>query len=169
MLSIFNRNQRTTEALIDQATGAQSVLYRMFKDLLQCSDDSIQKLELSFLSLSVLEYVYLLKGKGSNKAKTLERVVEAVLLKSLPFCGRTVPFAQALSEYHHRREGYFRYLDLITGVRPSTSGSPWVTMMMDAYESVTGRSAAGEMIRIAASGQLIVQLIADDADFIRTL
>jgi hypothetical protein len=56
MFGLFKRKQPDDipSQLVNQAIGGQSVMYRFFREGLECDDSSIRKIELSYLAMAVL-------------------------------------------------------------------------------------------------------------------
>ena len=164
----FGGTRRITESLANQTIGAQSIIFRVFRELFDADPSSIRKLELTYFAAATVDYAFTAWGRSRKKDRVTRDFIEIVVSKSLPHAGESVSLSQALSEYALRRREYFRLIALIVGERSSSSGSPEVTLAMHVFETVTNSSAEGRMVRIAASGPAIAQLIVDNADFVKT-
>ena len=154
-------------ALVNQAIGGQSVMYRMFKEALRCDDTEIRRIELTYFAAAVMTYVFLRFGQNPNKEKILDDFTRMILEKSLPSSREQLTFGAAVKEYQQRFPEYGGLIDLLFTPDKSTSGDPAASLMMHAFQSVTGRTARGHMILITAASGLIQQFVIDHIDFVK--
>jgi len=168
MFDYFKRKKAApVEALTNQVIGAQSVMYRLFRENFDCADSDIRRLELTYFATAVTSFVYLRFGKQSNREQILDEVTQRILEKSLPSSGEEISLDNVVKEYQERYSEYVNLLTLLFEPNDSDSGNPETTLLMHVFECVTRSSARGNMIQISAKSGLVQQLILDHIDFVK--
>lgn len=168
MFGFFKRKEQDIAgALTNQTIGGQSVLYRMFREALECDDSSIHRMELTYFAASIMTYVYLRFGKQSDKEDVLDAFTRKILTKSIPSSGKNISFGESVSAYQSRFAEYNALLPLLFSPEESDSGSPATTLLMHAFECTTKKSARGHMIHIVAASGLIQEFVLDHIDFVK--
>ena len=155
--------------LTNQAIGGQSVLYKVFRQALSCLDTDLRRLEITYFSLSVLGFALLLVRTDEDKEDLLDDLSLAVLKRSLPSANESISMANAIAEYQNRFLEYNQMLGTLLESKSAERPNPYVTILMHAYQSVTGRSARGQMIKISASAAIMEQFIMDQISFVQSL
>lgn len=168
MFSFFKKTQpNIADALTNQTIGGQSVLYKLFREILGCSNNEIRRLELTYLAATITTYVYLRFGQQQNREDILDDYTEKLLTKSIPSCGESISFRQAVEEYQCRYSEYGNLLPLLFNPAESPSGNPAVSLLMHAFECVTNSSPRENMIFIVAGSSFIKDYALDEIDFVR--
>ena len=168
MFGLFKRSSPDiAEALTNQTIGGQSVIYRLFRETLAGEDSAIRRLELTYFASSVTSFTYLSFGKQPNREEILDDFAQRILKKSIPSSGEQLPFAAVVTEYQRRHAEYGQLLALLFDPQPSTSGNPATTLLLHAFECVTGASARTHMLQITVASRAIPQFVADHVDFVK--
>lgn len=168
MFQLFkSKKPDPAEALTNQVIGGQSVMYRLFRQALSCEDSDIRKLELTYFAASVMTFVYLPLSKREDKEQILDNFTRQVLQQSIPSSKEQITFAAAVKQYQQRYSEYGGLLSLVFNPSKSSSGNPATTLLMHTFECVTGSSARGHMIQIAAASGLIQQYVVDHVEFVK--
>jgi len=141
MFGIFGNNRsKTTKFLVNQAIGGQSVLYRLFRDVLECEDKKIRLVELTYFALAVLAYIYLRLVKEKDRETILDDATREVLNSTLPHCREVLSFSAAVAEYRRRYSEYDRLLQQIF-TKDGLDDHACITLVMHLYECTTQKSA----------------------------
>lgn len=168
MLDFFKRKERNVaDALTNQTIGAQSVLYRLFREAISCEDSTIRRLELTYFAASVMTYVYLRFGKQPKRDEILDLFTRNILTKSIPSSKEKISFTEAVKEYQDRYAEYSNILNFLWSPKESSSENPAATLLMHAVECTTQSSARAHMIHIIAASGLIQEFVLDHIDFVK--
>lgn len=168
MFDFFNRKKLgAADALTNQTLGGQSVLYRIFTDILGCEASSIRLLELTYLAASVTTYVYLRLGAQAKKQEILDEFTKKILSKSAPDSEEDILLSEVVLEYRSRFTEYRNFLDIVFDDSKSSSGNPSATLLMRAFENTTQLDVKGRMVNIVCASSLIEDYILDHIDFVK--
>ncbi len=160
--------QSDATALTNLTIGGQSVLYELFREQLECADNTIRKLELTYFAASITTAIYLRLGKRPDREKTLDEFAKAILTGSITSAQEKISFGSAVAEYQRRYAEYDQLLALVIDRESSSTGNPAATMLLHLFECVTGQSARSHMVKIAALSPLIEVYVSDHIEFVQT-
>jgi hypothetical protein len=160
--------QSEATALTNLTIGGQSVLYELFRKQLDCTDQTIRKLELTYFAASITATIYLRLGKQPNREQILDVFAKDILKGSITASHEQISFGFAVAEYQRRYAEYDRLLALIINRESSSTGNPAATLLLHLFECVTGKSAREHMLKIVALAPLIEDYISDHIEFVRT-
>lgn len=168
MFDFFKRKEPdVADALTNQAIGGQSVLYRLFREAINCEDSTIRRLELTYFAAAIMTYVYLRFGKQPKRDEILDSFTRNILMKSIPSSKEKISFSEAAKEYQSRYAEYSGLLNLLFNPSESSSGNPAATLLMHAVGCVTQSSVRVHMIHIVAASGLIQEFVLDNIDFVK--
>lgn len=162
------QGQSDAIALRNLTIGGQSVWYELFRNELDCADDTIRKLELTYFATSITTAVYLRLGKQSDREKTLDALAIGMLKAAIAASHEQISLGVAVSEYQRRYAEYDRILALVINPAQSSTGNPAATLLLHLYECVTGKSARDQMLKLYALTPQIVSYVSDHIEFVRT-
>lgn len=168
MFNFFKRKDPDiADALTNQTIGGQSVLYKLFRDGIDCEDATIRRLELTYFAATMTTYVYLRFGKQSNQESILDTFTHSILTQSIPASRENISLGEAVKQYYNRSAEYDMMLPLLFSPDKSSTGKPEVTLLMHAFECITNSSARSHMIQIAAASPLLKDIALDHIDFVK--
>jgi hypothetical protein len=157
------------DALTCQTVGGQSVLYRLFRETIDCEHAAIRRIELTYLAAAITTFVYLRYGQEIGREEVLDDFTYNILNKSIPSSGEMVSLEAVVQEYQGRFAEYNAMLPSLFNPSGSTSGNPSATLLMHAYECVTRSSARERMIHIVAASGLIELFFFEHVDFVKKM
>ena len=160
------KNQDTIELLSNQVIGGQSVLFKIFKEVIEEREDNIKKTELTYFALSTLGYFYLRLAKTDKKEELLDQVSLIVLQKSISYSKENISIKEAIKEYQKRYKEYDKLIQLVFE-KETINSHACTSLLMHVYECVTQKSVEDKMIKITASSPLIAQYLVDHIEFIK--
>ena len=168
MFNFFKKEktQDTIKLLSDQAIGGQSVLFKIFKEVMEEGEDNIKKTELSYFALSVLGYFYLRLAKTDKKEELLDQASLIVLQKSISYSKENISIKEAIREYQKRYKEYDKLIQLVFE-KETINSHACKSLLMHIYECATQKSVEDKMIKITASSSLIAQYLIDHIEFIK--
>ena len=168
MFKLFKKKkgQNIPELLSNQVIGGQSVLFKIFKEIIEEKEKDIKKTELTYFALSALGYFYLRLAKTDKKENMLDQASLIVLQKSIPYSKENISTKEAIREYQKRYEEYDKLIQLVFE-KETIDSHACTTLLMHIYECATQKSAKGKMIKITASSSLIAQYLVDHVEFIK--
>ncbi len=144
-----------TKKISDQMVGFQSVMFRLSSEKLGIPSAHINKLEVTFFSMSIVALCVLHFSRHKNKEKALEAAYTNVLSSSLPSSGSTLPMNSVISEFQTRFKQYQHgfnamiereiqdpeillgtfYIDFVSG--NTASRAPYITVSILFSQGVT--------------------------------
>lgn len=160
------KEQNILELLSNQAIGGQSILLKIFKEVLGEKENNIKKTELTYFALSTLGYFYLRLVKTDKKEDMLDQVSLIVLQKSISYSKENISIKEAIREYQKRYEEYDKLIQLVFE-KEAINSHACTTLLMYVYECATQKSAKDKMIKITVSSSLIAQYLVDHVEFIK--
>jgi hypothetical protein len=155
-------------ALTKLTIGSQSVLYALFREQLDCADQTIRKLELTYFAASITTAIYLRLGKQPEREKILDEFAKSILTGSITAAGEQISFGSAVAEYQKRYAEYDPLLTLVINRESSSTGNPAATLLLHLFECVTRKSAREHILKIVTLTPLIEGYISDHIEFVRT-
>jgi hypothetical protein len=160
--------QSEATALTNLTIGGQSVLYELFRKQLDCADQAIRKLELTYFAASITTAIYLRLGKQPSREQILDVFAKDILKGSITASQEQISFGSAVAEYQARYAEYDRLLALVINCDSSSTGDPAVTLLLHLFECVTGKSAREHTLKIWALGPFIEGYVSDHIEFVQT-
>jgi hypothetical protein len=160
--------QSEATALTNLTIGGQSVLYELFRKQLDCADQTIRKLELTYFAASITTAIYLRLAKQPSREQILDVFATNILKGSITSSQEQISFGSAVAEYQRRYAEYDRLLGLVTNRDSSSTGNPAATLLLHLFECVTGKGAREHMLKIVALGPFIEDYVLDHIEFVRT-
>jgi len=155
-------------ALTKLTVGGQSVLYELFRKQLDCPEQTIRKLELTYFAASITTTIYLRLGKQPEREKILDEFAKSILTGSITSAGEQISFGSAVAEYQRRYAEYDRLLAFVINRESSSTGNPAATLLLHLFECLIGKSAREHMLKIVALAPLIEDYVSDHIEFVRT-
>ena len=169
MFGLFKKKQPPDVAsqLVNQAIGGQSVIYRFFREGLECEDDSILKLELTFFAMSVLTVAYLAVSQDPQRQETLDQFSEQMLKRAIAATQSNESLSSITASYQQRYSEYQSILRPLLNPATTKDATPPVALLLHAFEKITDSSAKSHMVKIMAGARIAQQFVADNLDFVR--
>jgi hypothetical protein len=118
--------QSEATALTNLTIGGQSVLYELFRKQLDCADQAIRKLELTYFAASITTAIYLRLGKQPSREQILDVFAKDILKGSITASQEQISFGSAVAEYQAATPnmiGYWRWSLTATVHQPATQRS----------------------------------------------
>ena len=171
MFGLFKRKPQpdVTARLSDQVLGGQSVLFRFFREDLDTPENSIQKLELTYLAMSVLTRAYLTFAHDPEASNTLDSFSSGLLRNMHTATKAPSSFEQTVADYQARYREYQALLSPVLRAPAASKLDPTTTLLLHAFEKVTRTSANGSMLKLMVGTSFMNQFIADNVDFVRNV
>lgn len=162
-------SKKRVDALVNQAIGGQSVLFRLFRDIYKSDTNDLRLIELTFFELSVLTFAYLRFSKDSARELTLDEAGLEVLRRSIPSCGEAIELGDAVRRFQRRYRGYDALIQPTVSSTGGFDADALETLGLYMYRCVAPGSASTPMIQITLGAPLFAQFLLDHVDFVRTL
>lgn len=160
------------ELLTNQTIGGQSVLYKVFKDIFEKGDDEIDKMELTYFSLTAMGFFYIRLSNYEQKEGVFDLLCTKVIEKSSGVSASSDHMDRLFEAFQSRYAGYSKTISLIFENAQKGDKSEFNTLVedltIDLYEAVTGEKMAQAPYLILMSiSPIILQFVFDDLDLVK--
>jgi len=167
----FNQEDEEYYAIliINEVYQLQSEFYEWFKNekILNCDDSTINKLELTLFSSSILYYLYMRFGVQSYKDLILSKFVENIIEKTLPYSSKKISHEDAVEKYYVRLKEYS--IDIDNMFATSVVGNPHVMLFATAYENITESNPYVKLNRIASLARFLMEIFENKVKIIKKM
>jgi hypothetical protein len=154
-------------ALTKLTIGGQSDLYELFRKKLDCADQTIRKLELTYFAASVTAVIYLRLGKQPNREQILDVFAKYILKGSITASQEPISFGSAVAEYQRRYVEYDRLLGPVIVPESGSTDNPAEALALHLFECVTGKTPRGEYMKIIYLYPYLMYYVLDVIEYVR--
>ncbi|MGQ0590292.1 MAG: hypothetical protein ACT4N8_12315 [Sphingosinicella sp.] len=125
--------------------------------------DEIDSAELLFFCSAMVSIAYLQYGRGEKDQGLLDGLARSIVIDSLK---READYADRVQQYGNRYRQYGVIIEDLLNKHADHKRAA-ITVMLHAFECITGRSGQGHMIKITLNSAVVVALLQDCIDFAR--
>jgi len=167
MSDMSSEELKAIKILSDQAIGAQSILYRTFQEKLNADKNKINKIELTYFSLSII-YLALLRYRCDlDKAKISSSVFLLVLEESIKLSRPPISIEDAWSVLIKRIKEYEVMMrDIGKSDENRPPGGIETTIMLHLFELSVRHLGTPPMLSIVGVSFLVEGILLDTIDLL---
>jgi hypothetical protein len=164
MFGIFKKKTDPVPALVQQAIGGQSVLFKLLTDILQVEPSRIRRAEVTHLTSAALSGALFASKKVPDPSRLSDAFLIELYRKSHPHMRDARPLKAVVGEM---QEAFAEYQPMIMSAARASKEEPWLALVTRFCERTIGSGEQPPSFLIYPAAGLLKEFIADQLEFVK--